>query len=148
MVSALVTKEEVQAAEIDELVKKSLEDLWQRLLPLLQSIRSFRKRRLRKCSGSLITYFAFPENNPIKGWLFKAYDGKETVKVLPGEEKILAAIAFDEGNGVRVFDCEILISESERLESAEHMLVIRACFGSGPEGEYGNEPVIPYSEVY
>lgn len=80
--------------------------------------------------GSHLTYFAFPEDNSIRGWSFSAYEKDEIVKVSPGDEKILAAMAFDEGNGVRSFDCETLINEPAYLEKADYMIVIRACFGS------------------
>ena len=39
-------------------------------------------------------------------------------------------MAFDLGNGVRVFDCETLIAEPERLQNADYMLVIRAVFSN------------------
>lgn len=78
--------------------------------------------------GSLLTYFAFPAGHSVIGWAFTAYEIDETLKVVPGEEKILAAMAFDEGNGVRVFDCETLVKEPERLVSADQMIVIRATF--------------------
>ncbi len=52
------------------------------------------------------------------------------MKVVPGEEKILAALVVDVGNGVRVFDCETLLKEPERLENADEMIVIRAVFSA------------------
>ena len=78
--------------------------------------------------GSLLAYFPFPEGRSVLGWSFTSYGEKEAVKLTPGDEIILAAMAFDEGGGVRVFDCETLRREPERLQTADHMLVIRACF--------------------
>lgn len=78
--------------------------------------------------GSLLTYTPFAEEHSVIGWSFTAHELKETVEIAPGEEVILAAMAFDIGQGVRVFDCETLITEPERLEKAERMIVIRAVF--------------------
>lgn len=80
--------------------------------------------------GSFITYFAFPEANAFLGWSFTARELNEPVTVTVKEDIILAAMAFDVGNGVRAFDCQTLESEPERLEDADYMIVIRACFNS------------------
>ena len=97
--------------------------------------------------SSLITYFAFPEDNSIRGWSFTAYELKEKVTIFPGDEVILAAIAFDVGNGVRAFAPETLINTPERLSSADYMLVIRACFSSGKFDNQHTEPVLWSGEL-
>ena len=79
-------------------------------------------------AGSVLTYFAFPKDHTTVGWAFKAYEENEKLRVVPGEEKILAAMVFDEGDGVRVFDCETLQSEPERMENADHMILVWAVF--------------------
>ena len=78
--------------------------------------------------GSLITYFAYPEANAFLGWSFTARELNESVAVEPQKDIILAAMAFDAGNGIRAFDCQSLEIEPERLENADYMIVIRACF--------------------
>ena len=50
------------------------------------------------------------------------------VKITPKEDVILAAKVFDNGNGVRTFDCETLAKEPERVENAAYMIVVRAVF--------------------
>lgn len=82
----------------------------------------------RPHGGSLLTYFAHPEGTDILGWASKGYESGERHALATGDEVIFAAKVFDTGSGVRVFDCETLIAEPERLENAEYMLVIRAVF--------------------
>lgn len=79
-------------------------------------------------SGSLLTYFEMPREHSVIGWAFTAYEENAKIKVIPEAEKILAAMAFDEGKGVRAFDCESLVKEPERLENAGQMIVVRAVF--------------------
>lgn len=50
-VTSLISKDEAQAYEIDELVEKSLKVLFLRFLRLLRSGRKCRKMRLMRCSG-------------------------------------------------------------------------------------------------
>jgi len=78
--------------------------------------------------GMQVTYAELPEELSVIGWAFNAYEEGDTVDAISGEEKILAAMAFDTGEGVRVFDPETLLKEPSRLEQAEYMLVIRAVF--------------------
>ncbi len=78
--------------------------------------------------GMQVTYAELPENLSAIGWAFNAYEEGEQLIAVHGEEKILAAMVFDSGEGVRVFDPETLLNESSRLEQAEYMLVIRAVF--------------------
>ena len=78
--------------------------------------------------GMQVTYAELPQELSAIGWAFNAYEEGEQVSAVSGEEKILAAMAFDTGEGVRVFDPETLLKEPERLEHAEYMLVIRAVF--------------------
>ena len=78
--------------------------------------------------GMQVTYAELPQELSAIGWAFNAYEEGEQVIAVPGEEKILAAMAFDTGEGVRVFDPETLLKEPERLEQAAYMLVIRAFF--------------------
>ena len=90
--------------------------------------------------GSLITYFAFPDANAFLGWSFTVRELNEPVTVTAQEDIILAAMAFDAGNGVRAFDCQTLESEPKRLEDAEYMIVIRACFHSEKLDNQHTEP--------
>ena len=78
--------------------------------------------------GMQVTYAELPEELSAIGWAFNAYEEGDTVDAISGEEKILAAMLFDTGEGVRVFDPETLLNEPSRLEQAEYMLVIRAVF--------------------
>ena len=78
--------------------------------------------------GMQVTYAELPQELSTIGWAFNAYEEGEQVIAVLGEEKILAAMAVDTGEGVRVFDPETLLHERSRLEQAEYMLVIRAVF--------------------
>ncbi len=104
--------------------------------------------------GSLLTGFQLPEGEEAVGWSFTSYEKGEKIAVTSGEERILAALAFDMGQGVRVFDCEILTREPERLEQAEYMIVIRICFDNTPtepqqqeEASEQSKPVLQLSDV-
>ena len=97
--------------------------------------------------GSLLTYFAHPENLNITGWAFKGYELGEKIKLSPNKEVILAAKVFDNGSGVRVFDCETLANEPERLENAAYMVVVRAVFSADPLGATIQEEVSSPVEV-
>ena len=78
--------------------------------------------------GMQVAYAELPEDLSAIGWAFNAYEEGDTVDAISGEEKILAAMVFDSGEGVRVFDPETLLNEPSRLEQAEYMLIIRAVF--------------------
>lgn len=97
--------------------------------------------------GSLLTYFAHPENLNITGWAFEGYELGEKIKLSPDKEVILAAKVFDNGSGVRVFDCETLAKEPERLENAAYMIVVRAVFSADPLGAAIQEEVSSPAEV-
>ena len=104
--------------------------------------------------GSLLTSFQLPEEKQAVGWSFTSFEEGEKIAVQPDTEQILAALAFDMGNGVQVFDCESLTREPERLEQAEYIVVIRACFDSEmEEGQAESEtseqpkPVLQLSDV-
>lgn len=104
--------------------------------------------------GSLLTGFQLPDDRKAIGWSFTSYEDGEKIAVNPGEERILAALAFDLGEGVRAFDCETLTRDPERLEQADYMIVIRICFDDTPvepqeEAEVSGEPktVLQLSDV-
>ena len=84
--------------------------------------------------GSLLTYFEHPENFNVIGWGFKGYGLKEKNKLTSSEEVILAAKVFDNGSGIRTYDCKTLVNEPERLKDAAYMIVVRAVFSEDPLG--------------
>lgn len=91
--------------------------------------------------GSLLTYFAFPDDRSFIGWSFESYGLGDKLEVTSGEERILAAMAFDDGHGVRSIDLDELVSNPERLKETGYMVVIRAFFYEGELGSQNNEPV-------
>ena len=97
--------------------------------------------------GSLMTFFQFPKDHSTIGWSFTTYEMDKTVSITSGTEMILAAMAFDLGNGVRAYDCETLINEPERLETADSMIIIRACWDSEPLPVQMEEPASIPKEV-
>ena len=84
--------------------------------------------------GSLLTYFEHPENFNVIGWGFKGYELNEKNKLTSSEEVILAAKVFDNGSGIRAYDCNTLVNEPERIKDAAYMIVVRAIFSEDPLG--------------
>ena len=84
--------------------------------------------------GSLMTYFEHPENFNVICWGFKGYGLKEKNKLTSSEEVILAAKVFDNGSGIRAYDCKTLVNEPERIKEAAYMIVVRAVFSEDPLG--------------
>ena len=84
--------------------------------------------------GSLLTYFEHPENFNVIGWGFKGYGLNEKNKLTSSEEVILAAKVFDNGSGIRAYDCKTLVNEPERIKEAAYMIVVRAVFSEDPLG--------------
>ena len=84
--------------------------------------------------GSLLTYFEHPESFDVIGWAFTGYEADQKVQFSSDDEVILAAKVFDNGAGVRAFDCETLAAEPERLQNAAYMIVVRAVFSQDPLG--------------
>lgn len=98
--------------------------------------------------GSLLTYFAHPDNLKVRGWGFKGCEMGKKHKITPSQDVILAAKVFDSGSGIRAFDCETLSEEPERIENAEYMIVVRAIFSTNPLGtENQSETSLPAVEV-
>ena len=84
--------------------------------------------------GSLLTYFEHPESFNVIGWGFKGYELNEKNKLTSSEEVILAAKVFDNGSGIRAYDCNTLVNEPERIKDAAYMIVVRAVFSEDPLG--------------
>ncbi len=97
--------------------------------------------------GALLTYFPLPEEREISGWSFSSYEPGEEITIHPGDTPVLAAMAFDAGEGIRVFDCEILTSEPERLDTADYMILIRAEFSDEDIPPSADEAVFPDNKV-
>ena len=96
--------------------------------------------------GTLMTYFALPEYGGGIGWSMKAYEKGEKIELQPGEARVLAAMSFDFGNGVRSFDCETLEKEPERLKEAECMIVILAHFSAEELAPQAEDEAVSYSK--
>ena len=77
-------------------------------------------------SGSLLTCFGLPSG--WTGYSFSAYEDGDILPVHAGEEIVLAAMAFDTGDGVRSVSCPALTDGTETLEDEACVLVIRAAF--------------------
>lgn len=77
-------------------------------------------------SGSLLTCFGLPSG--WTGYSFSAYKDGDILPVRADEEIVLAAMAFDTGDGVRSVSCPALTDGTETLEDEACVLVIRAAF--------------------
>lgn len=84
--------------------------------------------------GSLLTYFDHPSNFNVIGWSFKGYELNEKNTLTSHEEVILAAKVFDNGSGIRAYDCKTLVHEPKRIKDAADMIVVRAIFSEAPLG--------------
>ena len=80
--------------------------------------------------GSQLTWFEFPEDMQPTCWSFKAYDENERLYISAGESRILAVLAFDMGDGIRVFDCGDLSNSEEKLAQYDYAIVIKGDFRS------------------
>ena len=78
--------------------------------------------------GSLTIYFPYPEEYEGSAYQFSRNELNKRMKLSPGKEVILEARSYQMENGLRPFTCESLITEPEILETADHMIVIRAVF--------------------
>ena len=78
--------------------------------------------------GSLLTYMAFPLAEEVSGWSFASHKIGEKLTVTPGNDLVLAAMAFDTGNGVRSVDIKKLAEEPAYLANYDCILLIRAVF--------------------
>lgn len=66
----------------------------------------------------------------VVGYSFSSYDRDEVIEVNPGTEVVLAAMAFDTGEGVRTLDCERLAAEPDIVSEHSCLLLIRASFAA------------------
>lgn len=73
-----------------------------------------------------VVYFELNENTRATGWVFNSYEEGERAYVRRDADTVLAALVFDMGSGVRVFDCKTLTDEPERLENASCTVLVRA----------------------
>lgn len=73
--------------------------------------------------GTELTRFELPES--LIGWSFASYQNGQKLAVSPGGGRVLAALGFDVGGGIRSMDCDTLTSDPSRLESADCLLVVR-----------------------
>ena len=73
--------------------------------------------------GTELTRFELPES--LIGWSFASYQNGQKLAVSPGGDRVLAALGFDVGGGIRSMDCDTLTSDPSRLENADCLLVIR-----------------------
>lgn len=101
--------------------------------------------------GDLLTRFILPElpdGTPGRGqgFSFTSFEEGKYVQVAPGENRILAAMAFDLGEGVRSYSCEALEQEPKRLEEAEYLVVIRGVFSDEEIPTQRDEAVQEYAE--
>ncbi len=88
--------------------------------------------------------FPDPQGHSLISWGTAFPELNESLPIAAGESHILMAMVFDEGAGIRVFDCETLKSEPERLEKNCWVLV-RASFSS-PQVSMGRQDVIDLSQ--
>ncbi|MBR4867469.1 MAG: hypothetical protein IKU11_12330, partial [Clostridia bacterium] len=78
--------------------------------------------------GSLLSYVAFPMGEEISGWSFTSHKVGEKLTVTPGNDLVLAAMAFDTGRGVRVVDVKKLAEDPKYLGNYDCMVLVRATF--------------------
>lgn len=73
-----------------------------------------------------INYFELPKQ--ANGYSFTAYKDGEVIEITADKDIILAALAFDTGDGVRTADCKAFTDEPEKLSEYSCISVIRMSF--------------------
>ena len=74
---------------------------------------------------TVLEIFSYPEGEKPVGWSFVSLDEGEKTALPFGKDRIIAAMAFDFGSGVRSYSCDALSSDRERMENAAYLIVIR-----------------------
>lgn len=82
-------------------------------------------------SESEVTYFELPSK--AMGYSFTSYGENEVIEANAETEAILAAMAFDTGEGVATLDCETLANSQDKIASYSCLLVIRSSFAAEEE---------------
>jgi len=90
--------------------------------------------------SALSKNFVFPEGQSFSGEAWSAYgsdsDG-QPLKIASGEDYILAAMAFDSGNGVAGPGCENLMQDPGYFKEFEYLIAVRAVFLEETPGSAG-----------
>lgn len=67
----------------------------------------------------------FELSKAFHGWSFASYKEGQRLAAAPGDDRVLAALGFDTGSGIRTMDCDVLTSDPQRLADADCVLVLR-----------------------
>lgn len=74
---------------------------------------------------TLLEIFSYPEGEKPIGWSFVSLDEGEKTILQSGKDRIIAAMAFDFGTGVKSYSCDTLSADQQRVENAAYLIVIR-----------------------
>jgi len=75
---------------------------------------------------TVLETFSYPEGEKPVGWSFVSLDEGEKTSLQFGKDRIIAAMVFDFGTGVKSYSCDALSTDKEQVENAAYMIVIRA----------------------
>lgn len=76
---------------------------------------------------------SYPEDEKPVGWSFVSLDEGEKTSLQFGKDRIIAAMAFDFGTGVKSYSCDTLSADKKQVEDAAYMIVIRAILANGSD---------------
>lgn len=82
---------------------------------------------------AILENFSYPEGEKPVGWSFVSLDEGEKTSLQFGKDRIIAAMAFDFGTGVKSYSCDTLSADKKQVEDATYMVVIRAFLANGSD---------------
>lgn len=85
-------------------------------------------------NGSTISEnFSYPEGEQPVGWSFVSLQEGKKESLQLGEDRIIAAMAFDFGTGIKSYSCDTLSADKKQMENAAYIIVIRAFFADNSD---------------
>ena len=82
---------------------------------------------------AILENLSYPEDEKPVGWSFVSLDEGEKTSLQFGKDRIIAAMAFDFGTGVKSYSCDTLSADKKQVEDAAYMIVIRAILANGSD---------------
>ena len=94
---------------------------------------------------TVLETFSYPKDEKPVGWSFVSLDEGEKTALQFGKDRIIAAMVFDFGTGVKSYSCDTLSTDKEQVENAAYMIVIRTSLANNSDSTE-TEPNTPNAE--
>ena len=82
---------------------------------------------------AILENLSYPEDEKPVGWSFVSLDEGEKTSLQFGKDRVIAAMVFDFGTGVKSYSCDTLSADKKQVEDAAYMIVIRAILANGSD---------------